>query len=227
MAYRAMLLLPVFILVVSLVTSVRATLAAPEAQLISQVRVVHATPGAPPLDILVDGIRLPIPAPAFGQATPYLNLPAGPHEFALAPAGVPAPVAVVTSSLALVPGQPYTLMVISVPPSLLVLEDARFAAIGGPSRIRFVHASPDAPPAVDLAVVGGETLFAGVGYGQATPYIDMPAGTVSLEVRAAGTSTIVLAMPDVALVAGTVYTFGDIGLVGGTPPIGLLTLSDS
>ena len=227
MARRYFPLLLVCWLLLSLALPVSAATATPESQLISQVRVVHAAPGLAPLELLIDGLRVPLPPLAFGLATTYINLPVGPHEFALVPVGAVPPIAAVTSTISLAPGQPYTLMASGAPPTALVLEDSRFAEIGGPARMRFVHASPNAPPTVDLAVVGGPTLFTGIGYGQATPYLDIAAGTVSLEVRAAGTDTVVLALPDVALVLGTVYTFGAVGLVGGTPPLGALTLVDS
>ena len=227
MARRYFLPPLVCLLILSLAMPLGPATAAPESQPISQVRVVHTAPGLPPLELLIVGLRVPLPPLAFGLAAPYLNLPAGPHEFALVPAGAVPPIAAATSNISLAPGQPYTLMVLGVPPTVLVLEDTRFAAIGGPARIRFVHASPDAPPTVDLAVAGGATLFSGISHGQATPYIDIPAGTVTLEVRAVGSETVVLPLPDVALVLGTVYTFGAVGLVGGPPPLGALTLVDS
>ncbi len=227
MSGRYVSMLLVFLLGASLTVPAETTTAAPDVQPISQVRIVHAAPGLVPLDVLADGLRIPPPAPAFGLATPYLNFPAGSHGFALVPVGAAPPVAVVNTTLELAPGQSYTLMVIGAPPTLMVLEDTRFGTIAGPARVRFMHASPDVAAMVDIVMVGGTTLFAGVGYGEATAYIDLPAGTVSLEVREAGTTNVILSMPDLALLAGTVYTFAVVGLANGTPPLGPLTLIDS
>ena len=224
--YRRHWLVPLALaLVASLAIHPAPTVATPDTQPISQVRVVHALAGAPPVDVFVDGARV-VAALAFGGATPYINLPAGPHEFAMVPAGAVPPAALITSALDLAPGQPYTLMASGAPPAPLVLLDARFASIGGPARVRFVHASPNAPP-VDVSMVSGALLFSNVPFGEATPYIDVPAGTDTLELRLAGTETVALVIPDVVLAVGTVYTFAAIGVVGGIPPLGALPLIDS
>jgi hypothetical protein len=215
-------------LVASLAIHPAPTTATTEAQPISQVRVVHALPGAPPVDVFVDGARI-ITALTFGVAVPYINLPAGPHEVTMVPAGAVPPTALISTAMELAPGQAYTLMAIGapgVPPVPLVLEDARFTPIGGPARVRFVHASPNAPP-VDVAISSGAVLFSNVAFGQATPYVEMGPGTESFTLRVAGADTVVLAIPDVVLAVSTIYTFAAIGVAGGTPPLGPLPLIDS
>jgi hypothetical protein len=202
--------------------------AAGDSQLISQVRVVHALPGAPAVDIFVDGARI-APGLAFGAATPHINLPAGPHEFAVVPAGAVPPTPILTTALDMTPGQPYTFMILGAPPAppvALVLQDARIAPLGGPAQVRFIHGSPNVPP-VDVAIVGGPVLSTDLAFGQATPYIEVPASTVALELRLAGSETVALLIPDTVLAVGTVYTFAAIGLAGGVPPLGPLPLIDS
>jgi len=191
---------------------------------------VHALPGAPAVDVFVDGARF-VPGLAFGVAGPYVNLAAGPHAFALVPVGAVSPTALVSTDLDMAPGQPYTLLALppaAAPgsPTLLVLQDERVAAIGGPARVRFVHASPNTPN-VDVVVTGGAPLTSNLPFGAATPYIDVPASTVSLQLRLAGTDTVVLALTDTVLAVGTIYTFAAIGLSGGTPALGALPLIDS
>src|SRR5262249_8674831 len=129
----------------------------------------------------------------------------------------------------LAPGQPYTIMATQPatgPAAPIVLLDSRFAPVGGPARIRFVHASPNMP-AVDVVQAGGAVLFSNVGFGETTPYLDLQPGTVRLEGRQGGTDQVILAITDAVLAAGTIYTFGAIGLLGGTPPLGTLPLVDS
>lgn len=54
------------------------------------------------------------------------------------------------------------------------------------ARVRLVHASPDAP-AVDVYVQGqGTPVFTNVAYTQTTPYQNVPEGSVTFEVRQAG-----------------------------------------
>ena len=224
--YRSILL--VLALLGSLLIHPAPLVANGASQPITQVRVVHALPGAPAVDVFVDGARV-VPGLAFSVATPYINLPAGTHEFTVVPVGAVPPTAILTAGLDMAPGQPYTVMIIGSPPAppvALVLTDARFAPIGGPARVRFVHASPNTPP-LDVAVVGGTGLAASLGFGEATPYIDLPAGTLSLEFRVAGTETIAFVIPDTVLAVGTIYTFAAIGLAGATPPLGPLPLIDT
>lgn len=57
-------------------------------------------------------------------------------------------------------------------------------AAGG-AKLRVVHASPDAP-AVDVWVKGIDApIVSGAKYGDASPYIDVPEGTYTIELRAA------------------------------------------
>ena len=204
--------------------------AAPAGQPISQVRVLHALAAGPAVDVFVDGVRV-LPGLAVRVAVPYINFSAGPHEFSLVPVGAVPPTALVSLDLDMAPGQPYTLMALPAaaapaPPTLLVLADERVTPIGGPARVRFIHASPNTP-ALDVVVFGGGPLASNLLFGTATPYLDIPASTVSLELRLAGTDTVVLSLPDTVLAAGTIYTFAAIGLTGGTPPLGALPLIDS
>jgi hypothetical protein len=202
------------------------TAASPDDQLISQVRVVHALPGGPSLDVFVDGARI-LTGLAFGAATAYLTLPAAAHEIALVPAGALVAAALVNTQLTLAPGQPYTVVALASPPRSLVLQDDRFAPIGSPARIRFVQASPDTPP-LDVAVVDGPILFPNVAFGDATSYIDLPPGAQNLVLRQADTSTEVLALQDVVLTVGTVYTLvATTSVLSGAPRFSVVALVDS
>jgi LPXTG-motif cell wall-anchored protein len=85
--------------------------------------------------------------------------------------------------------------------------------------VRFVHASPDAP-AVDIAVAnGGPVLFSNVPFKGVGDYLPVDAGTYDLEVRVAGTETVALSVPGVALADSTVYTVFAMGLAGGEPAL--------
>jgi hypothetical protein len=191
----------------------------------AQVRVIHASPDAPPVDIWVDGAPA-ITGLAFGQATGHVRLPAGAHQVAVAPAGAPADSAVIAATLDLAPGQAYTVMAVGRLAEIkpLVLADQRQNG-STDSHIRFVHASPGAP-AVDIAVAGGPTVFRDVAFGEGSDYVDVPAGTLDLEVRVAGTDTIVLRVPGASFSEGGIYTLAAIGLAGGTPELSALAVSD-
>jgi hypothetical protein len=79
------------------------------------------------------------------------------------------------------------------------------------AKVRFVHAGADVP-AVDIAVAGGPMVFSNVGFEDTAGPIQVPAGTYSLEVRAAGTNTVLLLLPSVALTDGQIVTLFGAGL---------------
>ena len=96
----------------------------------------------------------------------------------------------------------------------LVLEDDLSLFELGKAHIRFIHLSPDAP-AVDVAVSGGTVLFDDKSFMEFTDFMPVDGGVYDLEVRAAGTTDVVLEVPGVELKAGKVYTVFARGFVGG------------
>lgn len=179
----------------------------------ARVRVVHASPDAPNVDVLVnDGLAFA--DVAFREITGYATLPPGDYNVKVVPAGATTPV-VIEANLTLEAGKEYTVIAKDLLASIaaLVLVDDNSAPAPGNAHVRFVHLSPDAP-AVDIAVAGGPVLFANVAFGEVGAYTPVPAGRYDLEVRLAGTTTVVLSLPDVRLVAGRVYTVYAFGLVG-------------
>jgi hypothetical protein len=185
----------------------------------ARVRVVHASPDAPAVDILVnDAVALSnVP---FTAVSDYLSVPAGTYNVKVVPTGATTPV-VIEADLTVAGGTDYTVAAVgqlaSIEPLVLVDNNAKPAM--GNAHVRFVHASPDAP-AVDIAVAGGgPVLFGNVAFKEAQGPIPVPAGTYDLEVRLAGTSTVVLPLPGVAVADQTVYTVFAMGLAGGTPAL--------
>jgi hypothetical protein len=200
--------------------------AIPVGQPLTQVRVVNALVGAPAVEVVVDGVPTGLPL-AFGANPAYVPVPPGPHIIALAPAGAP-PAPLLSTEITVAPGATYTLFAIGgegAPPGFLALADQPLGASGAQASARFVHASPNTPP-VDLAITGGPVLFSGIAFGQASPYILVAAGTLDLEARLAGTPTVVLNVPAVEVAPGGAYTFAALGLMGGAPPLGYLSMSD-
>lgn len=188
------------------------------------VRVIHASPDAPAVDIRLNG-AVAIPNLAFNEFAGYVALPAGSYDVEVVPAGLSKPV-VIDATLDLAADTSYSIFAVNTLSAIepLVVVDDRSPVPSG-SRIRFVHASPDAP-AVDIAVAGGPVLFGNVSFKDVEAGITVPAGTYDLEVRLAGTSTVVLPLNDIALKEGFAYTAVATGLAGGTPALGALLLTD-
>ncbi len=190
----------------------------------ARVRVIHASPDAPAVDVLVNGQLRLFQNVKFGDATSYAAVPANFYDVKVVPAGGGAGSAVIDADLNL--GFYGTTTVIALDTldriAPLVLDDTRFSidqtVTPGSARLRFVHASPDAP-AVDIKVANGPYLFRNVSFKGATDYVLVPAGRVDLEVRAAGTETVALNLNGLLIDAGSTYTAVALGKLSGTPAL--------
>lgn len=183
-----------------------------------RVRVMHASPDAPAVDIFVDGAKA-VTALAFPSNTPYVSLPAGGHtvEVFVSPSdGTGDPV--LEAILDVQAGKDYTVLAVGTLAGgnlgLEVFEDNNATPAAGNAHIRLIHASPDAP-AVKVAVAGTDTyVFQGVAFRAFGPYTPVPAGTYDLDVQINSTGDSVLAINDLTLTARTVYTAVAVGLAG-------------
>jgi hypothetical protein len=228
MCQRSRWLVPlIFALVLPLSVGPIPATATPASQLPSQIRVVNALPFAPAVDVVIDGVEQ-VPGMPYGANPPYSPVAPGPHTVVLTPPGLLPPVPLVITELAVAPGGSYTLFAIGpegAPMEFLAMADQPLGLTAGAATARFVHASPNTPP-LDLAITGGPVLFSNIGFGQASPYLVVPAGPLDLEARLAGTPVVVLDIPAVGAAPGGVYTFAALGLTGAVPPLGFLALSD-
>jgi hypothetical protein len=191
----------------------------------ARVRVVHASPDAPAVDVWVnDGIAFSN-AP-FKGITNYAALDTGTYSVKVVPTGATEPV-VIEADLAL-EAKDYTVVALGLLEDIepLVLVDNNSAPTAGKAHVRFVHASPDAP-AVDIAVKDGAVLFANIAFKEIGDYLPVDAGTYDLEVRLAGTDTVALDVPGLALAEGTVYTVFAMGLAGGEPALTAIPSADA
>ena len=180
----------------------------------ARVRVVHASPDAPNVDVRVDG-GLAFENVAFNEVTGYAALPAGTYLVQVEPNGANnnGPF-VIEATLTLAAGQDYTVIASDILASIapVVLEDDNSDPITGFGHVRFFHGSPDAP-AVDIALTDGPVLIPGAEFQDFTGYLPVPAGTYDLEARLAGTDTVVLTLPGTVIPAGAVITAYATGLV--------------
>jgi hypothetical protein len=183
----------------------------------ARVRVVHASPDAPAVDVWVNDNAAFTNAP-FKGITDYASLETGTYNVKVVPTGATEPV-VIEADLTL-EAKDYTVVALGTLENIepLVLVDNNGAPAAGKAHVRFVHASPDAP-AVDIAVKGGPVLFSNIAFKEVGDYLPVDAGTYDLEVRLAGTETVALAVPGLALADGTVYTVFAMGLAGGEPTL--------
>ena len=195
------------------------------------VRVVHASPDAPSVDVLVDDAQVLSSVPYLGSSS-YLDVPAGSRNVKVNAAG--SSTTVIDADFPVTAGIDYTViaggLVADIAP--IVLEDDRAAPPAGNVKVRAVHAAPSAP-AVDIYVTApGADLEAetpaltGVPFGAASDYLTVPAGDYQVRVTPAGSTTVVIDSGTLTLASGQVRTAIAVDSPGGGGPFDLLLLAD-
>ena len=180
----------------------------------ARVMAVHASPDAPAVDLLVDGVVAGTGL-TFPNNTGYLTVKAGTRNLKINVAGTTT--TVINADLPLSPSASYTVFAADSVSKIgpVVLTDDLTAPAAGMAHVRFVHLSPNAP-AVDVAVTSGPVLFPNKSFKQFSPFTPVAAGTYNLEVRPAGSGSVVLPLPGITLQAGKIYTVFAKGFLGGT-----------
>ncbi len=183
----------------------------------AQVMVVHASPDAPGVDLLIDNTKVNTAALTYPNNTGYLDVLEGRRNIKVNAAGTST--SVIDANLDIDADKNYSIFAADRLSNItpVVLEDNLAAPATGKAHVRFVHLSPDAP-AVDVAVTNGPVLFSNAAFKSASAFTPVDAGTYNLEVRLAGTNTVVLPLPNVQLASGKIYTVFAEGFV--TPPSG-------
>lgn len=184
------------------------------------VRVAHASPDAPAVDVFVDG-NAALEGVEFGTISDYLELPPGEHTFEVAPTGQGRGAAVLQATASVNAGAFYTVAAIGTLDNIdaAVLEDS-------PTRLRAVHFVPDAP-AVDVALANGPVLFEGVEFGEATEYAALsPGAGYNVEVRVSESGETVATAENLTLEPSTTYSAFALGTVSGDQPLALELTTD-
>jgi hypothetical protein len=180
----------------------------------AQVRVAHLAPDAPNVDVYVNGEPV-LTDVAYTTISDYLPLPAGTQQVTVYATGDTS-TPVIDTPVEVAAGGAYTIAAVGLVAdgslTAQVYEDDLRAPSAGNAKVRVVHASPDAGP-VDVVPRGGDPLVEGLTFPDATPYVEVPEGTYTLDVNPAGTTDTVLTVPDVALADGGVYSAFAVGTV--------------
>jgi hypothetical protein len=185
----------------------------------SRVMVVHASPNAPAVDVRVNN-AVALSNVAFPANSTYTSINSGSTNFKVSPTG--STNYVIDATVDLKSNTNYSVFAIDSVAKIkaAVVMDDLTAPVARKAHVRFFHFSPNAP-AVDIAVTGGPVLFSNRMFNdQATNvslsnFTPLDAGTYNLEVRLAGTNTVVLALPNVMLTAGKIYTVFAKGFASG------------
>jgi hypothetical protein len=182
-----------------------------------QVRIMHASPDTPAVDIFVDGERA-VEGLAFPDDTGYIELPAGTYnvQVFVSPSDGSGDAAL-EADLQVASGAAYTVLATGLLADgslgLLPLEDNLATPESGNAHVRLIHTGADAP-AVDVLVAGTDTkVFENVSFNEAQGPVPVPAGNYDLEVSVNPDGPVALELPGIALADRTVYTVVAIGLL--------------
>lgn len=198
----------------------------------ARVRVLHASPDAPPVDVLVDGVVVLSDVP-YKAYSPYLTVPAGARNFRVR-ASADTTLVVIDVTPTLSTGADYTVIarnpVATIEPWLLT--DDNTAPASGGIKLRLVHAAPGAPtvdiyvtaPGANLSVA--TPVLTDVPYGAASTYLAVAAGTYQVRVCPANTTTVAIDSGALTLAAGVIRTAVAVDNPGGGAPFGAVLLPD-
>jgi hypothetical protein len=209
-----------------------------DAETPSDVRVVHASPDAPAVDVIVNdnfgapavsGLAFPDVAPG---AAAYLSVPADDYNLKVAAAGTNAVVLDFDATLAA--GSAYTVLATDLLANIsqLVLAD-NDRSVATEAKVRLVHASPAAgsvdiyvTDAGDADITDNTPAFAGVPFQAETGYVSLAGGDYRVALTPAGDASQIALDVTVTVQAGGVYTAVARDAAGGGGPVGLILLDD-
>ena len=197
----------------------------------AQLRVVHASPDAPNVDVLVDGAVALSNVP-YKASSSYLAVPSGSRNLRVRATGTTT--VVINANAPITAGEAYTVLATGSLAGIqpLVLEDDLTLPAAGNIRLRLVHAAPAAgnvdiyvtAPGADIATA--TPTLTGVPFRGFSDYLEVPAGTYRVRITPAGTKTVAIDVNNVALAAGQVRTAVAVDAPGGGAPLGAILLAD-
>ncbi len=191
---------------------------APVVETFAKIKVIHASPNAPGVDLLVDNVKVNPTALNYPSSTEYLSVKSGARNIKVNVTGTSDTRINETPNLDV--NKNYSIFAIDSVDKLspLVLVDDLTSPAAGKAHVRFIHLSPNAP-AVDIAITNSTVLFPNTIFKGDKPFTPLNAGTYNLEVRVAGTvppaTPAVLLLPNITLTAGKIYTVFAKGFLGG------------
>jgi len=184
----------------------------------SKISVVHASPNAPKVDILLDDAF--VDTLSFPRNTAYLEINAGTRNVKVRATGTT--IVPINANLTFEADKNYSIFAIDSLSkiSALVTTDDLTTPASGKAHVRFIHLSPDAP-AVNVIANGTITLFSNRSFNKTIlateqAFTPVDAATYNLEVRTVSGNALALSVPGVVLTAGKIYTIFARGFLGGT-----------
>jgi hypothetical protein len=198
------------------------------------VRVIHASPDAPAVDIVAnDDFAAPlIPNLLFSEFVGYVNLPADDYNIKVVPTGVTTPV-VIDADLSLAAGMAYNVIAANTLASieaLVVTADNRRVATE--AKLRIIHASPTAQDVDIYLVEAGADItsmaatLSDIPFLADTNFLSVAEGNYDVIVTVAGSKDPAIGPAPVTLNANGIYTIIARDAEDGGGPLSVILLDD-
>ena len=184
------------------------------------IRVIHASPDVGIVDVFLDGNKI-LSSFQFGVVTPYVPIPAGGHKVQIALIGTGVNAAVITQTITVSAGTPYTVAALGTKASgfsLSVFTDNNTVASTKDAKVRIYHLSPNAS-GVSISN-GSSTIASGLTYQTASNYVDIASGSYTFDAAIPASQSLSL---NADVKPWTVTSVFAIGVVNGTPAIQLIS----
>jgi hypothetical protein len=197
----------------------------------ARVRVFHASPDAPNVDVLIDGGRILENVP-YTVASDFLGVDAGDRRIQVNVTGTDT--TAIDAHVMLVDDVDYMIVaadkVANITP--LVFTADRSRPESGSARVRVLHAAPSAPnvdvyvTAPDAGIANAQPVLSNVPFKALSDYLTVPAGTYDVFVTPRGTKTIAIQAKGLVIGDQLVATVAALDAVGGGAPFSLQVLDE-
>ena len=197
----------------------------------ASLRVLHASPDAPNVDVLVDN-QVVLSNVSYTHASDFLSVFQGTRNVKVNAAGTST--TVIDADLTFAFGSFTTIIATNFLARIepLVLPDENFPPGGNILKIRVVHSAPSAPP-VDVYVTAPgvdinttTATLSNVAFTEFSDFLEIPEGDYQIRVTTVGSKTPVFDSGTVTLDAGSIFSAVAVDATGGASPISLVVLTN-
>ncbi len=200
----------------------------------ADVRVVHDSPDAPNVDVVVnDDFAAPLVSDlAYPDFTPFVSVPPAAYNVKVTDSATQSVIAI-NVDLTLMPGIRYNVLAVDTLANieaLLVIDDPR--PVATESKVRIIHGSPSAgnvdiyvtAPQADISTI--EPTLTDVPFKANTGFLSLAPGDYDVTVTGVGSKTPAIGPATISIVGGGVYTAIARDATGSGGPFGLILMDD-
>lgn len=197
----------------------------------ARIRVFHASPDAPNVDVLIDGGRILEDLP-YTAASDFLGIDAGDRRVQVNVTGTDT--SAIDTHVVFSEDADYMIVaagrVAQIAP--LVLATDRSTPEAGSARVRVLHSAPSAPnvdvylTAPDAGIRDARPVLTNVPFKAISDYLTVPAGTYDVFVTPSGSKTVAIEARGLAIADRLVATVAALDAAGGGAPFSLQVLDE-